>query len=141
MSDVIITANASGSANVTLACPAVSSAATLTLPNATGGIGYSNIPAVGAKTASYTLAAADVGKYVEVGSGGAIVIPASTFTLGDVVMLFNNTTGNITITCSAVTAYVAGVNTVVTSALLATRGLCTIFFNSASLVIISGNAA
>lgn len=141
MSDVIITANASGSANVTLACPAVSSAATLTLPNATGGIGYSNIPAVGTKTASYTLAAADVGKYVQLGSGGAIVIPASTFVEGDIVMLANNTTGNITITCSAVTSYVAGINTVVTSATLATRGLAQVFFLSASVVILAGNVS
>jgi len=139
MSDVVIQANASGSASVTLAAPAINSAATLTLPNATGNIGYSNIPAVGAKTTSYTLAAADVGKYVELGSGGSIVIPAATFAAGDAVTLFNNTTGNITITCSAVTAYLSGVNTVVTSATLATRGICTVFFNSASVAILTGN--
>jgi len=141
MSDVIITANSSGSANVTIAAPAVSSAATLTLPNATGNIGYSNIPAVGAKTASYTLAAADVGKYVELGSGGAIVVPAATFAAGDIIMLANNTTGNITITCSAVTSYVAGINTVVTSATLATRGIAQVFFLSASVVILAGNVS
>lgn len=141
MSDVIITANSSGSANVTIAAPAVSSAATLTLPNATGSIGYSNIPAVGTKTASYTLAAADVGKYVQLGSGGAIVIPAATFAEGDIVMLANNTTGSITITCSAVTSYVAGINTVVTSATLATRGIAQVFFLSASVVFLAGNVS
>jgi len=139
MSDLIITANSSGSANVTIAAPAVSSAATLTLPNATGGIGYSNIPAVGTKTASYTLAAADVGKYVQLSSGGSIIVPASIFAEGDIVMLANNTTGNITITCSAVTTYLAGVNTVVTSATLATRGFAQVFFLSASLCFIAGN--
>ncbi len=30
---------------------------------------------------------------------------------GDVISLFNNTTGNITITCSITTAYIAGTNT------------------------------
>lgn len=139
MSDVIITANSSGSANVTIAAPAVNTAATLTLPNATGGIGYSNIPAVGTKTASYTLAAADVGKYVQLSTGGAIVIPAATFVEGDVILLANNTSGSITITCSAVTTYIAGTNTIVTSATLATRGLCQVFFLSASLVILTGN--
>ena len=141
MSDVIITASSSGSAAVTITAPAVNSAATLTLPNATGGIGYSNIPAVGTKTASYTLAAADVGKYVQLGSGGAIVIPAATFAEGDIVTLANNTTGNITITCTAVTTYLAGVNTVVTSSTLATRGVATVLFLSASLVILSGNVS
>jgi hypothetical protein len=141
MSDVVIQANASGSATVTLAAPAINSAATLTLPNATGGIGYSNIPAVGAKTSSYTLAAADVGKYVEIGSGGAIVVPASVFAAGDAVMLFNNTSGSITITCSAVTTYLAGANTVVTSLSLATRGICTVFYGTASTVVIFGNVS
>lgn len=139
MSDVIITANSSGSANVTVACPAVSSAATLTLPNQTGNIGYSNIPAVGAKTASYTLAAADVGKYVEIGTGGSIVVPAATFAAGDIVLIANNTTGSITITCSAVTSYIAGANSVVTSATLLTRGIAQIFFLSASVIFIAGN--
>lgn len=141
MSDVIITASSSGSAAVTITAPAVNAAATLTLPNATGGIGYSNIPAVGTKTASYTLAAADVGKYVQLSTGGAIVIPAATFVEGDIVLLANNTTGSITITCSAVTTYLAGANTVVTSATLATRGLAQVFFLSASLVFLAGNVA
>ena len=139
MSDVIVQANSSGSAAVTLAGPAVNAAVTLTLPNATGGIGYSNIPAVGAKTASYTLAAADVGKYVELGSGGAIVIPTGVFAAGDIVMLANNTSGNITITCSALTAYIAGTNTVVTSATLTTRGIANVFFLSATVCIMFGS--
>jgi hypothetical protein len=141
MSDVIIQANSSGSASVTLAAPAINSAANLTLPNATGNIGYSNIPPVGAKTSSYTLAAADVGKYVEIGSGGSIVLPAGVFSPGDCILLFNNTTGGITITCSAPTAYVAGANTVVTSVTLATRGVCSVFYHSASGVVLFGNVS
>ncbi|NDC49512.1 MAG: hypothetical protein EBZ61_10620 [Micrococcales bacterium] len=82
-----------------------------------------------------------MGKYVELGSGGAIVVPASVFAAGDAVMLFNNTTGSITITCSAVTTYLAGANTVVTSATLATRGICTVFYGGASTVILFGNVA
>lgn len=139
MSDVIVQANSSGSAAVTIAAPAVNTPATLTLPNATGGIGYSNIPAVGTKTASYTLAAADVGKYVQISTGGSIIVPASVFAEGDGILLVNNTTGNVTITCSAVTAYLAGTNTVVTSATFATRGVATVFFISSSICVMYGN--
>lgn len=141
MSDLIVQANSSGSAAVTLAAPAVNTPATLTLPNATGGIGYSNIPAVGTKTASYTLAATDVGKYVQISTGGAIVLPTGVFAEGDCILLFNNTTGGITITCSAPTAYIAGANTVVTSATLATRGVCSVFYYSASGVVLFGNVS
>jgi len=141
MSDVIVQANSSGSAAVTISAPAINSPATLTLPNATGGIGYSNIPAVGTKTASYTLAAADVGKYVQISTGGSIVVPTGIFAEGDGVMLANNTTGNITITCSALTAYIAGANTIVTSATLATRGIASVFFLSSTLCFIYGNVS
>ena len=139
MSDVIVQANGSGSAAVTISAPAINTPATLTLPSASGGIGYSNIPAVGTKTASYTLAAADVGKYVQISTGGSIVVPASIFVEGDGVLLINNTTGNVTITCSAVTTYLAGTNTVVTSATLATRGVATVFFISSTVCIMYGN--
>jgi hypothetical protein len=139
MSDVIVQANSSGSAAVTISAPAINTPATLTLPSASGGIGYSNIPAVGTKTASYTLAAADVGKYVQISTGGSIVVPASIFVEGDGVLLINNTTGNVTVTCSAVTTYLAGTNTVVTSATLATRGVATVFFISSTVCIMYGN--
>jgi len=141
MSDVIIQASSSGSASVTISGPAINTAATLTLPNQTGNIGYSNVPAVGTKTASYTLAAADVGKYVQISTGGSIVLPTGVFAEGDCILLYNNTTGNITITCSAPTAYLAGTNTVVTSATLATRGVCSVFYYSASNVVLFGNVS
>ena len=44
-----------------------SSAKTYTFPNSNMSVGYLNIPAVGTKTSSYTLATSDVGKYVQVG--------------------------------------------------------------------------
>ena len=66
------------------------------------------IPPVGAKTSSYALATSDVGQYVEVGSGGSITIPDATFSAGDAISLFNNTTGDITITCTITTAYISG---------------------------------
>ena len=48
-----------------------------------------SISPVGTKTSSYTLATGDVGKYIQVGSGGSITIPNSTFSEGDIVSIFN----------------------------------------------------
>lgn len=112
---------------------------TITIPNETFTIGFRNLPAVGTQTGSYTLGVNDVGKYVQISTGGSITIPTSTFAEGDAITLFNNTTGNITITCSAPTAYIAGANTVKTSMTLATRGVATILFYSATACVVSGN--
>jgi hypothetical protein len=96
-----------------------------------------------AKTASYTLATGDVGKFIEVGASGSIEIPNSTFSAGDVISIFNNTSGDITITCTIAEAYIAGVNTDETGndVDLATRGICTILFISGTLCVISGNVS
>lgn len=112
---------------------------TATFPAENFTVGFRNIPPVGTKTSSYTLATADVGKYVQVGSGGSITIPNSTFAEGDAITIFNNTTGNITITCSTTNAYVAGINTNKTSMTLSTRGVATILFISSTLCVVSGN--
>jgi len=102
-------------------------------------LGYRNIPAVGTQTGSYSLTTGDVGKYVQVGTGGSITIPDATFSEGDVVSVFNNTTGNITITCSITTAYIAGIDSDKASVTLATRGVATIFFISGTVCVITGN--
>jgi hypothetical protein len=83
-----------------------------------------------AKTASYILAVGDVGKFIEVGASGSIEIPDATFAAGDVVSIFNNTSGDITITCTITTAYIAGADADEASVDLATRGICTILFIS-----------
>jgi len=111
----------------------------MTFPAISSKIGYLNLPAVGTKTSSYTLATADVGKYVQVGSGGAIVIPDATFAEGDIVAIFNNTTGNITITCTITTAYLAGTDADKATVTLATRGVASILFISGTVCVISGN--
>jgi hypothetical protein len=102
-------------------------------------IGFRNLPPVGTQTGSYTLAVGDVGKYVQVSTGGSITIPTSTFAEGDAISIANNTTGNITITCSAPTAYIAGTNTVKTSMTLATRGVATVLFISSTVCFVTGN--
>ena len=98
----------------------------------------STVPAVGTQTGSYTLTTADTGKYVQVGSGGSITIPDATFSEGDIVSVFNNTSGDITITCSITTAYISGTDADVASATLATRGVCSIFFISGTVCVIAG---
>jgi len=105
----------------------------------TNPIGYRDLPAVGTKTSSYQLTTSDVGKYVQVGSGGSITIPDATFAEGDVVVIANNHSSAITITCSITTAYIAGTDTDKASVSLATRGLCNILFLSGTACIISGN--
>ena len=114
---------------------------TVTLPDITSSLGYKNIPPVGTKTTSYTLATSDVGEYVQVGSGGSITIPDATFAEGDAVSIFNNTTGAITITCTITTAYIAGTDTDKATVSLATRGVATILFISGTVCVITGNVS
>lgn len=91
----------------------------------TNAVGFKNIPAIADKTAAYTLATGDVGKVVGVGSGGSIEIPDATFAAGDAVLVFNNTTGDVTITCTITTAYIAGADADVASVTLSPVGCVT----------------
>lgn len=94
-----------------------------------------------AKTTSYTLATTDVGEYIEVGSGGSITIPDATFSTGDAVVIFNNTTGNVTITCTITTAYIGGTDADKATVTLATRGVANILFISGTVCVITGNVS
>lgn len=116
----------------------------LTLSNCTvdgtNKVGTVNVPISGSeKTTSYALTVDDIGKYVQVGTGGSITIPNATFAQGDIVSIVNNTTGSITITCSITSAYISGTNTVKASVFLSTRGVANILFLSSSVCLISGN--
>jgi hypothetical protein len=131
-----------GTNYVELSAPAsIASNVTVTVPATAATLGYLNLPAVGTQTGSYSLTTADVGKYVQVGSGGSITIPDATFSEGDVVVIANNTTGNITITCTITTAYIAGTDADKATVTLATRGLANIVFLSGTVCIISGNVS
>jgi hypothetical protein len=106
----------------------------------TSKVGYRNVPPSGAKTSSYTLVAADVGKFVELGAGGAVVVPAGIFAAGDVISIFNNTSGNISCTCSAVTdVYKAGTDADISSFIIQTRGVATVLFITTTRAVVSGN--
>jgi hypothetical protein len=98
-------------------------------------VGYKNIPV--STNSSGTLAASDVGKQLVITTGQTI--PTGVFNAGDVIMIVNNSAASITITTSAVTAYVSGINTIRTpSVSLGTRGQATINFVAAGTCFISG---
>jgi len=97
------------------------------------------VPPVGTKTSSYTLTTSDIGQYVQVGTGGSITIPDATFSEGDIVSIFNNTTSDVTITCSITTAYIAGTDADVATATLLTRGVVTILFISGTECVLAGS--
>lgn len=93
------------------------------------------------KTGSYQLTTADVGQFIQVSTGGSITIPDATFSAGDVVSIFNNTSGNVTITCSITTAYKGGTDADQATVTLQTRGVATILFISGTVCVINGNLA
>jgi len=142
MSSIKLQGNAANTGVQTLQSANISTTITQTLPVTDAvTLGYLNAPPVGTKTGSYTLATTDVGKYVQVGSGGSIVVPNSTFSEGDLVSIYNNTTGNIAITLSTSSAYVAGTNTNLGTANLSTRGVATVLFFSSTGCVLTGNAS
>jgi len=112
---------------------------TVNIPDGGGTVtlGYLNAPISSTTT---TIATTDIGKVISLSAG--ITIPSGAgFAAGDIVSLYNNTTGNLTITCSAVTTKLAGNNTTVTSATLATRGVATVLFIDATNCVITGNVS
>jgi len=132
----------SSSGTITFAVPAVAGTNTVTFPAETMTVGFRNIPQSGSdKTTSYSLAVGDVGKFVGVGASGSITIPDATFAAGDVVSIFNNTSGNVTITCTITTAYIAGTDADKATVTLATRGVATILFLSGTVCVINGNVS
>jgi len=143
MSNLKVQGNASGTGTHTLQSANTNSNITQTLPDVSGvTLGFLNVPQSGSdKTSSYTLALADIGEFVGVGTSGSITIPNSTFAAGDIISIFNNTSGNITITCSITTAYIAGTNTDKDTMTLATRGVATILFISGTVCVVTGNVS
>ena len=108
----------------------------------TNPVGYRNIPNSGAKTTAYTLVATDVGKFIELGTGGSVVVPASIFAAGDAISIFNNTSGSISCTCSAITDfYKGGTDSDISSFSVTTRGVATILFITTTRAVVTGNLA
>ncbi len=128
----------------TLTTPALGTPASGVLSSCTvdgtNKVGYLNIPNSGAKTTSYTLVIGDVGKFIELGTGGTVVVPASVFAAGDAISIFNNTSASISCTCSAITdVYKGGTDADIASFSVTTRGVATILFITATRAVVTGN--
>jgi hypothetical protein len=97
-------------------------------------LGTGTIPQV-ASGGAYTLQASDIGDHVS--ATGNITVPPSIFSAGDVVVVYNNTGGNLSILRgSGVTMYwVAGANADRT---IATRGLASILCVASNTFVITG---
>jgi hypothetical protein len=90
-----------------------------------------------AQTGAYTLVATDTGKHISITTGG-ITVPASVFSTGDVVTIFNNSTSNQTITQgSSATVRLAGTTTT-GNRTLAGYGVCTVLCVASNTFVISG---
>ena len=88
------------------------------------------------QTSSYTLVASDAGKSVVTSYN--VTIPASVFSIGDAITIVNWSGSDITITCSAVTTYLAGDTSSKSSLTLKGRGMATFLFAGGTTVYGSG---
>ena len=88
------------------------------------------------QASTYTLVAADSGKYIY--AGNTVTIPGSVFTSGDMITIVNNTAGDITLTASSVTLYHSK-DGATGSRTLGTRGIATVLYHSASIAYITGS--
>lgn len=89
-----------------------------------------------AKSTSYTLTANDVGKMLSTTAN--VAIPASVFTSGQNISIFNNSASSISITSAAgVTAYLVGTSSTGTRS-LTQRGLATVICIGANTFVVTG---
>jgi hypothetical protein len=90
-----------------------------------------------AKTAAYTLIATDNGKHISITTGG-VTVPASVFSVGDTVTIYNDSASSQTITQGgSVTMYLVGTATT-GNRTLAQRGLCTVLCVASNTFVITG---
>ena len=89
------------------------------------------------QTGSYTLVATDAGKHISITTGG-VTVPASVFSIGDTVTIYNNSGSNQTITQgSSVTLRQVGTAST-GNRTLAQYGLCTILCVASNTFVITG---
>ena len=90
-----------------------------------------------AQTGAYVLVAGDAGRHISITTGG-VTVPASVFSIGDAVSIFNNSGSNQIITQGgSVTMYLGGTATTGNRG-LAQRGICTILCVASNTFVISG---
>lgn len=90
-----------------------------------------------AKTSSYTLIASDAGKHISITTGG-VTVPASVFSVGDAISVYNNSGSSQIITQGAgVTLRFVGTATT-GNRTLAQYGLCTVMCVASDVFVIIG---
>ena len=89
------------------------------------------------QTTGYTLVALDAGKHISITTGG-VTVPASVFSIGDTVTIYNNSGSNQTITqgASVTLRQVGTANT--GNRTLAQYGLCTVLCVASNTFVITG---
>jgi len=90
-----------------------------------------------AQTSAYTLVASDVGKHISITTGG-ITVPASVFSVGDNITIFNDSTSSQTITQGSGVTLRAGGSTSTGNRTLANYGVATILCVAADVFVITG---
>lgn len=99
-------------------------------------IGYRGVPSSGT---SGTATINDVGRCIPITAG--LTIPAATFSGGDSFSIYNNSAGSLTITQGGGLTLRLGGTATTGSRTLAARGLCSVWFLSASEAILTGAGA
>lgn len=90
-----------------------------------------------AKTAAYTLIASDVGKHISITTGG-VTVPASVFSVGDNVTIFNNSSSDQVITQGSGATLRAGGSTATGNRTLTGYGVATILCVASDVFVITG---
>ena len=103
----------------------------------TDGIGSIRRIPQNAQTTAYVLTGSDVGKHISITTGG-VTVPASVFSVGDNITIFNNSTSNQTITQGSGATLRAGGSTATGNRTLANYGVATILCVAADTFVITG---
>ena len=141
-SDSSVSLKHSGSAKLTTTATGVSitgacSATSVTATSVEDSKGDLRKIVQNSQTSAYSLVAADAGKHISITTGG-VTIPASVFATGDAITIVNDSASDQTITCSAVTTYLANDTSTKSSLTLKARGIATFLFVSATVVYGAG---
>jgi hypothetical protein len=88
-------------------------------------VGYRGVPRSATTT---TLVKNDIGKCVPITA--TIAVPVSVFAAGDALSVYNDSAGNLTITCTSATLRLAGTTTIGGTRTLAPRAMATLWFNT-----------
>ena len=91
-----------------------------------------------AQSGAYSLLKSDAGKHINISTGGVTIPNNQNFAAGDAITIINDSGSDQTITCSAVTTYLANDTSTKSSLTLKARGVATFLFVSATTVYGAG---